>query len=95
MRRTISRLGAISGLDFRQQAVLFKARVDWRYAAGKVRVRSTLVPCLTNKFNDLLVFFAPGRVAPPRVGPTTTRRHALPETKNPAHFIKLICETGH
>jgi len=40
-----------------------------------------LMFCLTNKFNDLLVFFAPG--AP------------LPETKSPSHFIKLICETGH
>ena len=74
------------------------------------------VSCLTNKFNDLLVFFAPGCVTPPRVGPTTTRRRQplggwlavcnancyraltgapLPGTKNPAHFIKFICETGH
>ncbi len=51
--------------------------------------------CLTKKFNDLLVFFAPGCVVPPRVGPTTARRRALPGTKNPTHFVKLICKAGH
>ena len=51
----------------------------------------------------LLVFFAVGCVALPRVvhatravlKPAPTSHRVLPTTKNPAHLCKPICETQH
>jgi twitching motility two-component system response regulator PilH len=54
-----------------------------------------LVACLANNLKNLLALFAAGRVAPPRVGPTTTRRRASPPAKRSAHICQNIHEADH
>ena len=63
-----------------------------------------LVSCPVNSHGNLLVFFAVGCVALPRVVPATeggrlpvapTSHRALPTTKNPAHLTMRINRTGH
>ena len=71
--------------------------------AIRKRIAGGLVLCLTNRLANLLVFFAVGCVALPRVvtatraglKPAPTSHRALPTTKNPAHLCKPICETQH
>ena len=49
----------------------------------------------TNTLTNLLVFFAVGCVALPRVVMATARHRALPTTKNPAHIRQRSCGTQH
>ena len=57
-----------------------------RYRTGE-KPKGVLVSCPVIPWHNLLVFFAVGCVALPRVVPATARHRALPTTKNPAQLV--------
>jgi hypothetical protein len=53
------------------------------------------VLCPANKWRNLLALFAAGRVAPPHVGPATTRRRASPAPKSSVHISSFFHGAEH
>ena len=63
-----------------------------------IEIRNTtghLVSYPLNNFTNTLPVFTAGGVTPPRVGPATARRRALPAAKTAHPIRKLIEGTGH